>query len=104
MQRGDDLAEGDAAVVGRNALVPIGAETLFLQALDGALGQVTVLEAAAGQDDARLADPPGNGNDGLGQRIVEPGGDLADGNGRVSGRQGWLRPWGTSRGEVGRGA
>ena len=55
-QCGNDLAQGDAAVVGGDALVPIGAEAFFPQASDGALGQVTVLEAAAGQDDARLAE------------------------------------------------
>jgi hypothetical protein len=43
----EDLAQGDAAVVGRNALVPIGAESFFLQALDGTLGQVAVLKAAS---------------------------------------------------------
>ena len=72
-ERGDDLAKRDAAVVGRNALVPIGAKTFFLQTLDGTLRQVTVLKAAAGQDDSLLADPLRNSNDGLGQSIVETG-------------------------------
>ncbi len=59
--------------------MPIGAEAFILQALDGTLGEITVLKAAAGQDDALLADLFRDGNDGFGQRVVEPGGDLADG-------------------------
>ena len=55
-QRGDGLAQRDAAVVWRNSLVPIGAKAFFLQAPDGAFGQIAVLEAAAGKDDAWLAD------------------------------------------------
>ena len=47
----DDLAQGDAAVVGRHALVPVGPESFFQQALHASLGQVSILEAAAGQDD-----------------------------------------------------
>jgi hypothetical protein len=78
-ERGDDLAERDAAVVRRNALVPIGAKTFFLQTLDGTLRQATVLKAAAGQDDSLLADPLRNSNDGLGQSIVKAGGDLGEG-------------------------
>jgi hypothetical protein len=72
---GDDLAQGDAAVVGGDALVPVGAEAFFLQALDGALGQVTILEAAAGEDDTRLANLFRDGDDGFGEGVVEAGGD-----------------------------
>ena len=78
LQRGDDLAQGDATVVWRNPLVPIGAKARFLQALYGALGQVTVLEAAAGKGDARLAYLPRDGNNGSGKRIMELRGELAD--------------------------
>ena len=63
--------------------MPVGTEALFLEAADGALGQVTVLEAAAGEDDAGLADLAGDGNDGLDEGVVEPGGDRAVGTPRL---------------------
>lgn len=59
--------------------MPIGPKAFFLQALDRTLSQVTILKAAARKDDTLLSDSPRNGNDGLGQRVVEPGGDLAEG-------------------------
>ena len=60
--------------------MPIRAETFRLQPPHRALGQITVLKTAAGKHDAVLAGPFGNGNDGLGQRVVELGGNVADGN------------------------
>src|SRR5512136_2512389 len=42
-----DLPERDAAVVGRNPLVPVRAEPLLPQPPDGPFGEVTVLEAPA---------------------------------------------------------
>ena len=79
MQCGDDLAQGDAAVVGRDALVPIGAKARFPQALDGALGQITVLEAAARKDDAWLANLLRDGRYDLGKGVMEPRRDLGGG-------------------------
>ena len=58
-QGGNDLAQSDAAVVGRDALVPIGAEAFLDQALDGALSQVTILKAAPGKDHSFLPDSAG---------------------------------------------
>ena len=75
---GHDLAQGNAAVVRGDALVPVGAKAFFVQALDGALGQITVLEAAAGKNDARLAKVLRDCNDGFGEAVMEAGGDARD--------------------------
>ena len=52
--------------------MPIGAKSLLPQTADNTLGQVTVLETAAGQYNAFLADMPGNSDDGFRKRIVKP--------------------------------
>ncbi len=74
----DDLAEGEAAVVGRDALMPIGAEARGPQEANGAFGQVTILETTAAQGDGGLADAAGHLDNGLGQGVVKFGGDDAD--------------------------
>ena len=63
--------------------MPIGAEALVLQTLDGALSEVTILKAAAGQDDSRLADPLRDGDDGFGKGVVAAGGEEGDGDAAV---------------------
>ena len=73
------MAEGEAAVVGGDALVPIGAEAGVGEALDRAFGQVSILEAAAGEDDAFESNALSDGEDGFGEAVVEFGGDEADG-------------------------
>ena len=73
------MAEGDAPVVGRDALVPVGAKAGLGEAVDGAFGQVSILEAAAREDDAFVPEVLGDGDDGFDEAVVEFGGNEADG-------------------------
>ena len=63
--------------------MPIGTEAFCLQSSDTTLGQVTVLKAAARQDNPRLAYPLRDRDDGFGKGVVEPGGDEGDGEAAV---------------------
>ena len=79
-QRGENLAQGDAAIVWRNALVPINTKPFLSQTLHRALGQIAVLKAATGQYHAWLAGLPNDRNNSPGKRGVEPGGDAGGWN------------------------
>ena len=70
------MAEGDPAVVRRDALVPIWAEAFLAQAFDGAFGQVAVLETAARKGDSLLFEMTRDGENGFYEGIVEFGRDL----------------------------
>ena len=72
------LAQGDAPIVRRDALMPIRTEPLGLQPLDGPFGQITVLEAATGKGHSVRADMASNRDYGFGQGVMEPGGDLGN--------------------------
>ena len=52
-----DLAERNAAIIRRNTFVPVSGESRPHQPIDRSLGQVSVLKAAAGQDNTRFPDP-----------------------------------------------
>jgi hypothetical protein len=86
-QGGDGLAEGDAAVVGGDALVPVRTESFGAQAVDGAFGEEAILETAAGEEHAFLAGEAGGGNDQADEGVVEVGGDLGSGNASLQVRE-----------------
>jgi len=60
----------------KDRLVPAGA-----QCRERSLGEAQILEAAAGQHDARFADPRGDGRNGFGKTPVE---STRDHRGRLS--------------------
>ena len=68
---GDGLAEGDAAVIGRNALVPEGLEVFLAQTGDEALGQEAILKTAAGERDPLEPDAVSHGDGGFDERVVK---------------------------------
>ena len=70
-----DLAEGNAAVVGRHALVPVGTKSRLEQPLYAPLRQVSVLKTATRQDDPRLPGMPRHAHDDFHERVVELRGD-----------------------------
>ena len=74
-ERGNDLPHGDPAVVGRDALMPVGTESFPGQQEGHPLGQIPVLEAAARKGDLGMSNPPRHSDDDLGQRVVELGGN-----------------------------
>ena len=59
--------------------MPVWAKTLDAQAPDRLFEQAAVLEAAAGKDHAAFSREARGGEDALGERVVEPGGDFAYG-------------------------
>jgi hypothetical protein len=74
-----DLPEGNAAIVGRHALVPIGPEPGLLQAAYGPLRQVTILEAASAQHHPALTDLLCHLHDRFDECVMKPGSHSADG-------------------------
>ena len=97
-----DLAQADAAVVGRHPPVEQHLEARRLEAAQRRSGEQAVLEAAAGQGDPRLADPPGQLDDRPGEGVVEPGGDDARAGAAARGRRAPPRPAAASRARAGR--
>jgi len=61
-ERGSDLAQGNATVVGRNALMPEWLEAAFGQHAHGPLDQSSVLKATPTQGDLLHAQSIRNGN------------------------------------------
>jgi hypothetical protein len=67
----DDLARGDAAVIGRYVLMPMRPKPSRAQSLDGALRKGLVLETTAREQYLRLSYFPRHRDDPFRQRIVE---------------------------------
>ena len=70
-ERGNDLSQGDPAVIRRDALRPVRPESFPGQPGVGPFGQIAVLEAAAGKRHLGVSHPPGHGHDDLGQGVVK---------------------------------
>src|ERR1700733_2490969 len=68
---GKDLSQRNAAVVGRNALMPIGPKPFLFQPLDRSLCEIAVLKTAARQCHPLFANAAGGGNDGFHQGVVK---------------------------------
>src|SRR5262245_4135820 len=68
---GHDLAQGDSAVAGGNAMVPVWRKSRLHQANHGAFEQISIEETAAAEDHARLADAPADLEDRIDQARVK---------------------------------
>ena len=66
-----DLTQRDTAVVRRNPLVPVHCKSLFFQSVNRALKKQAVLEAAAAEDDPRIAVAACDFDDQLGEGTME---------------------------------
>ncbi len=70
-----DLAQADAAVIGRHLVVNDHVEAGFPQAAGRPLGKHTVLKTPACQGHPRFADGFGDGDEGVHQGVVKPPGN-----------------------------
>ena len=72
----DSLAESDAAVVGGNSLVRVDGEVVMQEQRGGQVGEQSVLKDAAREDHVAELGALGDGEDQVGESVVEaPGGD-----------------------------
>ncbi len=67
------LPQGNAAIVGRDPLVPIWPESSPLKLGNSLFGQVPVLEAATAQNDFLLPSLLRDRQNDFAQRVMEPG-------------------------------
>src|SRR5262245_30456059 len=70
-RRRDYLSKRDAAVVRRNALMPVRAEAFFPQPPDSAFAEVFVLKTSAGQSYFLFTHAPRDGDDAFNHRVVK---------------------------------
>src|SRR5262245_43560725 len=77
-RRRDYLSQRDAAVIRRDALMPVGSKAFISQTSDGAFGQIFILKTSAGQRHSLFAHAPRDSDDHLGKSIVKFRGDAAD--------------------------
>src|SRR5262249_40595312 len=70
-RRRDYLSQRDAAVVRRNALMPVRAKAFFSQPPDSAFGEVFVLKTSAGQNYFLFTHAPRDGDDAFNHRVVK---------------------------------
>ena len=77
--RGNDLAESYAAVIGGDALVPVGTKPLGLKPPNDTFRQVAILEATARKGNIGDVYPAGDSEHRFGQAVVEFSGDVSSG-------------------------
>jgi hypothetical protein len=65
------LAQTQAAVIGRHALVPMSVESTIFQSPDCPLDETSILETTSRQYNAILTGPRSHVNDHSGQRVVK---------------------------------
>src|SRR5262245_59870871 len=70
-RRRDYLSQRDAAVVRRNALMPVRAEAFCQQPHDSAFGEVFVLKTSAGQNYFFFTHAPRDGDDAFNHSVVK---------------------------------
>src|SRR5579872_4508540 len=74
---GGNLSQRDAAVVGRDALVPMRTKTFLPQPGDGSLGEIPILETSAGQRHLPPSHALGHRDRSFDQRVMKLGGNFA---------------------------
>jgi len=77
-KRDKHLSQGDSPIIGGDSLVPVGTKTGRFEPMNGPFGQIFVLKTSAAQNDPFFADPFGDSDNDLGERIVESGRDPSD--------------------------